>query len=304
MGIGGLKAKDVTPWDTNTIKYVNSIKLPQKATDIGGGKVRTVEGLSPEEIQKAADDFMMGEGGKNAQSLTDQQKAHQPSYSIDEAQKVVRGMFVDRLTLRVKDNLKGGSQRMTEGQKNEEKLFSTPYKVTDGSGKTNTGINIGFIGSNKGLKSDLLSGEEQLKDVDLKTIYKTPDGQIEAIVMEYVYEQRPMTADEQTKEKQSAAAQMREPVLTKTVRSEKPRVVEFNPGSNNYNTIIGQYPGVEAKVNELMSGAEPKKAAAQKPAGKTVSRAKVKALVGTKGYEGYSEKELVDYYVSQGYTIK
>jgi hypothetical protein len=30
----------------------------------------------------------------------------------------------------------------------------------------------------------------------------------------------------------------------------------------------------------------------------------IKSLVGTKGYEGYTEKELVDYYKSQGYTIK
>jgi hypothetical protein len=37
---------------------------------------------------------------------------------------------------------------------------------------------------------------------------------------------------------------------------------------------------------------------------KTVSRATIKAKVGTKGFEGYSEKELVDYYTSQGYTVK
>lgn len=38
--------------------------------------------------------------------------------------------------------------------------------------------------------------------------------------------------------------------------------------------------------------------------GKTTTRSKIKALVGTKGYEGYTEQELIDYYKSQGYTIQ
>ena len=29
----------------------------------------------------------------------------------------------------------------------------------------------------------------------------------------------------------------------------------------------------------------------------------IKSKVGTKGFEGYTEKELVDYYKSQGYTV-
>jgi hypothetical protein len=37
---------------------------------------------------------------------------------------------------------------------------------------------------------------------------------------------------------------------------------------------------------------------------KTVKRSTLKSLVGTKGYEGYSEQELLDYYKSQGYTVK
>lgn len=36
---------------------------------------------------------------------------------------------------------------------------------------------------------------------------------------------------------------------------------------------------------------------------KTVPLTKIKGLVGKAGYEGYTEKELVDYYKSQGYTI-
>ena len=37
---------------------------------------------------------------------------------------------------------------------------------------------------------------------------------------------------------------------------------------------------------------------------KSVPMSKVKSLVGKKGYEGYTEKELVDYYKSQGYKIQ
>lgn len=37
---------------------------------------------------------------------------------------------------------------------------------------------------------------------------------------------------------------------------------------------------------------------------KTVSMGQIKNLVGKPGYEGYSEKELTDYYTSQGYTVK
>ena len=293
LGVGALKAKDVTPWDANTIKYVNSIKLPQKATDIGGGKIRTVEGLSAEEIQKAADDFMMGEGGKNAQSLSDQQKANQPSFSIDEGQKIVRNMFVDRLTQRVKDNLKGGQPRITSGEKIEENLFFSPYSSKGADGGA-PGFNVGFKGSNKGLKADLQYGKEVLKDVDLKTIYKTDDGKLKAIVMQYDYEERPMTDDEKKKEQQSASVQMREPVFTKTVRSEKPKEVEFSVGSNNYNTIIAQYPGVETKITELIE------TTSAKPAAKAPAKAKGTGKSWTYGGVTLPESE----WISAGWTIE
>jgi len=42
----------------------------------------------------------------------------------------------------------------------------------------------------------------------------------------------------------------------------------------------------------------------QKQAAKTATRAQIKALVGTKGYEGYTEQELIDYYKSQGFNIQ
>lgn len=58
-----------------------------------------------------------------------------------------------------------------------------------------------------------------------------------------------------------------------------------------------------------MSGVKGKTPTQQKQQGsakqsKTVTSAQIKGLVGKRGYEGYSEKELADYYKSQGYTIK
>jgi hypothetical protein len=37
---------------------------------------------------------------------------------------------------------------------------------------------------------------------------------------------------------------------------------------------------------------------------KTISSGTIKSLVGKKGYEGYSEKEIIDYYKSNGYEVK
>lgn len=42
----------------------------------------------------------------------------------------------------------------------------------------------------------------------------------------------------------------------------------------------------------------------QETKGKTVSLSTIKSKVGTAGFEGYTEKELVDYYTSQGYNVE
>jgi hypothetical protein len=42
----------------------------------------------------------------------------------------------------------------------------------------------------------------------------------------------------------------------------------------------------------------------QQPSAKTIPLSKIQSLVGQPGYEGYTAQELVDYYKSQGFTIK
>jgi len=58
-------------------------------------------------------------------------------------------------------------------------------------------------------------------------------------------------------------------------------------------------------TNPVAGGQQTQAKPQTKPAGgKVTTAAKIKSLVGTKGYEGYTEKELMDYYKSQGYEIK
>ena len=64
------------------------------------------------------------------------------------------------------------------------------------------------------------------------------------------------------------------------------------------------------KMNSVSGGVKPAAKAASKPVSaggaqkaKTVKISTIKSKVGTKGFEGYTEKELVDYYKSQGYTV-
>ena len=252
-GVGLLRTKDTTPWDTNTIKYVNSIKLPQKGTDIGGGKVRTIEGLTPEEIESAADTFMVGEGGKNAESLNVQAQANNPTYNLDLAQKEVRKLFVDRMTQRNRDNLKGGQARLSFGEKKEEQYGFSPYSTKGKSGEAN-GFNVRSLYTNTGMKSNLQSGDETLDDVDVKTVFVDDNGRLRAIVQERITEVIPMTEDERKAEIAKAKTELRKPNFetTKTKTKERPREINFEVGSNNYNTIMGQYPVMQEKVAELL----------------------------------------------------
>lgn len=68
-----------------------------------------------------------------------------------------------------------------------------------------------------------------------------------------------------------------------------------NINPTKFNTVGGK----GKKTRTPASGSAP-----QKSASKEVPLSKVKSLVGKPGYEGYSEKELVEYYKSQGYKIK
>jgi hypothetical protein len=65
------------------------------------------------------------------------------------------------------------------------------------------------------------------------------------------------------------------------------------------------------KMNAVSGGVKPAAKSVSKPVSaggaqkaKTVKISTIKSKVGTKGFEGYTEKELVDYYKSQGYTVE
>jgi len=74
---------------------------------------------------------------------------------------------------------------------------------------------------------------------------------------------------------------------------------------DDFTNVSGNKPqGVKSK-NEALRQAQSGKTETKPAAGsKTISATKLRSLVGTKGYEGYTEKELQDYYRSNGYEIK
>jgi len=83
--------------------------------------------------------------------------------------------------------------------------------------------------------------------------------------------------------------------------------VEYKEGENKKLEIIKSTPRVATATQQPTTTqqtapktTEPK----QETKGKTVSLSTIKSKVGTAGFEGYTEKELVDYYKSQGYTIQ
>lgn len=94
------------------------------------------------------------------------------------------------------------------------------------------------------------------------------------------------------------------------------KVVRINRNDENadvqLNQLLNDLTGEKINVSKFktnnasgkIKSNTPQPTSKSTPAPKTVPLTKIKELVGKKGYEGYSEKELVDYYKSQGYKIQ
>lgn len=88
------------------------------------------------------------------------------------------------------------------------------------------------------------------------------------------------------------------------------KVVTINTKDPNaesqLNALVSEVTGDKISETKFKTGnASGKiKGGTSKTTTKTATMSQVKSLIGKKGYEGYTEKELVDYYKSQGYTIK
>jgi len=74
-----------------------------------------------------------------------------------------------------------------------------------------------------------------------------------------------------------------------------------NKDIGNINTQVDVI--LEKNGNSLYSIAE-KQRGGSGTSGKTISTGTIKSLVGSKGYEGYTEQEIIDYYQKNGYSIK
>lgn len=270
-GVGLLRTKDTTDVYNTILKDAKALSADQIQIVTGDLTHRTKK-FTQEEKEKIADNFYMTDKGqKIAQSFMQQQEAYGIMPDPAKAQEYVRSNYINSIP-DIDQWKKAGQGAKSYGEKQAEKLFFSDYQPK-GTGAEVRGFNVGFMGSNKGLKSDLQQGNDVLKDVDLKTVYKGADGKLKAIVMQTVTEERPMTEDEKTKERASAKTQFRDPIFTKTVSSEKPKEIDFSVGSNNYNTIIEQYPGVQGKVDELIgkqASAQPETKKETKSTGKKV----------------------------------
>jgi hypothetical protein len=66
--------------------------------------------------------------------------------------------------------------------------------------------------------------------------------------------------------------------------------------------VYGYIPELYGEAQNTNFAAPPAKTAAT--GSKTTTLSNIKALVGKTGYEGYTEKELIEYYKSQGYEVK
>lgn len=71
------------------------------------------------------------------------------------------------------------------------------------------------------------------------------------------------------------------------------------------NELLNEVTGEKVDISQLETPGGKKHIGTQPSGhGKTTSMDKINSLVGHKGYEGYTAKELADYYKSMGYTIK
>lgn len=69
------------------------------------------------------------------------------------------------------------------------------------------------------------------------------------------------------------------------------------------NELLNQLTGEKVDISALQTPGGKKHVGSQ-PQGKVATMQQIQLKVGTKGYEGYTAKELVDYYKSLGYQIK
>lgn len=75
-------------------------------------------------------------------------------------------------------------------------------------------------------------------------------------------------------------------------------------GANTPRTVVQKAAKALSTAKSYITGKPATNQSGDTPKGKAVSPSKIKSLVGTKGYEGYTEQELIDYYKGLGYEIK
>lgn len=295
---------------------IAKIKVAKRKTDtdqITGAYITTTKGesIDPKDVDMLAERYVKNGTGENPRSLAAKQllddiksqMSDDPNFQLldDEEQMFAvqnKAKEYVKSGILAKESTSSGKEIKALPSKKDYSLSGNVY----GSDKWRFSYDNGKVSI-----EDVLSPENKY--------YKfIVDGETKYI--------RPLEFDVSTEpEKKYAAYQPDDPNFNKQKVSNPDFIGEEEyvdeDGYKAYRTIRIPYDKVKGKMEAITGvslqdvknnfGIGPVKKSDSKivsKGGKKVSSTVIKNLVGKKGYEGYTEKELVDYYKSQGYSIE
>ena len=96
-GVGGMSPVNITNWEKITTDAAQNAVPPTISFKNKDGTITKIKKWTPEAMEKAADTFMMGEGGRMSRIATVQGQAHDPLFSEEKATKTIRDLYMTRL---------------------------------------------------------------------------------------------------------------------------------------------------------------------------------------------------------------
>ena len=112
-----INAKDKTNIDAELTKAVNSLPIEDIKVLTGSDTFKRTKKLNPEDVEKAATNYMDLNGGRLVDAFRTQQEMNGNIYSPDEAYKKIKQVYSDRLAKRVieQEGKIGGGFQMSIG---------------------------------------------------------------------------------------------------------------------------------------------------------------------------------------------
>lgn len=321
--VGGLiTAKDKTDWYKEANNAGQDTKPTVREFPTGENTSTEKQQFTPAEKETAWNNYKTGRGSKLILSAYNQLRTTNPSATPEQAENMVKYTFIKAIP----DVLKQNQTKESGGDKSN-------YSVTPSIDKE---INVNIQNMGGGVKTSPITAK---KSWELKANIPIQKEFKETINPQTWEKEAPVGGQQFTigsiielpvlKTGKDAGKPVRESVAKQypdqieykkyasgTI-SKKVDVVDENGAVvKDANGVVKQtvrtvptyidYDVVEPTLREKKINLEGvnDKTTPSKSTAKTIPASSVKALVGKKGYEGYTEKELIDYYASQGYTIK